>query len=305
VAEATRLKVLAAAKDLGFRPNALARGLRTARTGALGMTTPTFRNPRWGEVARGAFQRALERGFVLVLAEDDDGADMAAAYERLVEGSWIDALLIASYRPDNTVVDRIMQEIPTCFVGRQHLGSNRNVTLDEHATGWLVATRMAELGHQSLAHIAGRPDNEWLARRARGFLDGCSDAGVSGVVVNASTDEEGGLAATKGLLGRSNRPTALLVTNFNQTFGALSAIREAGLTVPHDLSVVSCDDDPVMAFLEPPITSVVRPLRRLGAAAVDAVIEQLETGAYRDVMLPDRATLVERGSLGPAPVRAG
>jgi DNA-binding LacI/PurR family transcriptional regulator len=301
VSEETRLKVMAAVSLLGYRPNAIARGLRTARTAALGLTIPTFRNPRWGELARGAYRRAWERGFVLVIVEDQEGSDMAAAHERLVEERWIDALLIASDRRDNAIVDQIMQEIPTCFVGRQHLGSGRNVTLDEHATGRLVATRMAELGHRRVAHVAGPPDNEWLARRSRGFLDGCKGAGISGVMVNAPIDEQGGETATEQLLGDSIRPTGLFVTNFNQTFGALAAIRHAGLAVPRDISIVSSDDDPVLAFLEPPITCVARPMVELGAAAVDAVIEQLETGVHRDILLPDRATLVERGSLGRAP----
>jgi LacI family transcriptional regulator len=301
VAEDTRLKVLAAARSLGYRPNAMARGLRTARTATLGMMIPTFRNPLWAEVTRGAFRRAWEVGLVLVVVEDQETDDVEPAFERLVRQSRIDGLLVASYRAHQALGDRYREGVPTVFVGRQKVGSDRNVTLDEAATGKMVGERIVALGHRNIAHITGPSDNDWLARRAVGFAAGCATAGVEPAIVHTSLDEEGGLTAAGSLLEQPERPTALFVTNFNQTFGVLAAIRRHGLRVPDDISVVTCDDDPVMAYLDPPITGVHRPLEELGAAAVDAVLGQLETGVHRDIRLTDPATIVERASLTAHP----
>jgi LacI family transcriptional regulator len=175
------------------------------------------------------------------------------------------------------------------------------VTLDEYATGQLVAARLAELGHRRAGHITGPGDNEWLARRAAGFVEECRRRGVHAVVTQTSLDEAGGLAATDQLLGMRHRVTALFVTNFNQTFGAMASIRAHGLAVPADISFVTSDDDPVMAYLETPLTAVHRPLGELGAAAVDALMEQLEDNVHHDVTLQTPAVLVERASLAPPP----
>jgi DNA-binding LacI/PurR family transcriptional regulator len=91
----TRLRIKAAAEELGYRPNAVARALRLASTGALGMLIPSLRNPVYAEITRGAFERAWERNFVVLLAEDRGGGDAERAYERLVESGRIDGLLIA------------------------------------------------------------------------------------------------------------------------------------------------------------------------------------------------------------------
>jgi LacI family transcriptional regulator len=301
VAPATRERVLLAARQLGYRPNAIAQGLRTARTATIGMVIPTFRNPVWAEVTRGAFQRAWERGVVLVLVEDDAADEVEAPGVRLVRQSRVDGLLIASYQPGDRTADWLLQEVPTCYVGRQKVGSGRNVTLDEYATGQLVAARLAELGHRRAGHITGPGDNEWLARRAAGFVEECRRRGVHAVVTQTSLDEAGGLAATDQLLGMRHRVTALFVTNFNQTFGAMASIRAHGLAVPADISFVTSDDDPVMAYLETPLTAVHRPLGELGAAAVDALMEQLEDNVHHDVTLQTPAVLVERASLAPPP----
>src|SRR5436190_1397964 len=95
----TRDRILEAARELRYRPNALARALKTATTGAIGLLVPSLRNPVYSAIIRGAFDRAWERSFVVLLAEDLDESSAQQAYERLVQEGRIDGLMIASTRP--------------------------------------------------------------------------------------------------------------------------------------------------------------------------------------------------------------
>ena len=103
------------------------------------------------------------------------------------------------------------------------------------------------------------------------------------------------------LLSRGPRPTALGVGSLNQLFGVMAALREAGVGVPGEMSVVSFDEDECLAFLEVPVTSVSMPLAELGAAAVDALINRIEGVAAGDVMIREPMSLMQRGSVAPPP----
>lgn len=122
-------------------------------------------------------------------------------------------------------------------------------------------------------------------------------SGLTATTVTAGLDEAAGFDATLKLLEADPPPTAVFVTNFNQMFGALAAIRQAGLTIPDDVSVVVCDNDPIVAYLSPAITAVSRPLEDLGAGAVDALLRQLQGDPHQDVVIAEPPTLVHRGSV--------
>jgi LacI family transcriptional regulator len=103
------------------------------------------------------------------------------------------------------------------------------------------------------------------------------------------------------LLRRKRRPTAVYVANLNQAVGALAAIREVGVRVPDELSVLCHDDDPICDYLGVPLTAIRMPLYELGATAVDVLLEQVEGGRPRDVQVAVEPELVVRSSTGPAP----
>ena len=170
----TRLRIEEAATRLRYRPNAMARGLKLASTGALGLLVPSLRNPVYSAIIRGAFDRAWERQFVVLLAEDIGASSAQQAYERLVEEGRIDGLLIASARPGSPLFDHLVDDpIPCVFVNRRHLGSGRNAAMREEDAGRLAAEHLLGLGHTRLAHISGpagaghRPPPRRRLRRGR------------------------------------------------------------------------------------------------------------------------------------------
>ena len=303
VRPATRQRILDAARELQYRPNAIARGLKLASTGTLGLLVPSLRNPVNSPIIRGAFDRAWERGFVLVLAEDTGESETAAeAYARLVEEGRIDGILVQSARLGDSHLDVFASGLVPCvFMDRCEPGSGRNVSMRDADAGGLVAAHFLELEHRSLAHLAGPEDLDTVARRRNGFVDRSRDEGLEPVVVSSGLSEDEGHRAMLGLLAVEPAPTAVYIANINQALGAVAAVRESGRRMPEELSLVCHDDDPVCAFLDPPLTAVRMPLMELGRAAVDALIGQIDGGRRRDVVIDTPPELVLRRSTGPAP----
>jgi LacI family transcriptional regulator len=298
----TRERILDVARQLRYRPNALARGLKLASTGALGMLVPSLRNPVLSAIIRGAFERAWERDFVVVLAEDTSETAGQAAYERLVNEGRIDGLLVTSARPGSPLLERFLEHhVPTVFVNRRHPGSRRNVSMREEDAGRLAAEHLLELGHRRLAHLAGLSDLDTARRRKEGFAAATVAAGAQVEVAHAPFEERGGYEGMRALLATDPRPTGVFVSNINQAVGSLAGARAAGFAAPADLSVVTYDDDPVAEFLEPPLSVIRMPLFELGVRSVDALLAQLEGEPPSDVVVETPPELVRRASTAPPP----
>lgn len=297
----TRQRILKVAERLRYRPNAIARGLKTASAGAVGLLVPSLRNPVLSEITRGAFARAWERGYVVLLAEDRQNSTALSAYERLVGEGRIDGILIASARPDSPLMEHFGTDgVPCVFVNRRLPGSHRNVSMREEDAGRIAAEHLIALGHRRLAHLSGPEELDTAARRRTGFCEAAAEAGLKVRVQPAPFEERGGYEAMKKLL-KGRPPTGVFVSNINQAVGAMAGVRARGLTIPGDLSLVSYDDDPVGEYLEAPLTVVAMPLHELGEAAVDSLIDQIEGETPEDVVVETAPRLVIRRSTGPPP----
>lgn len=300
----TRARVIAAAERLGYHPNAMARSLKTSSSGAIGMLVPSLRNPFWSQVMRAVVRRAWERELVVLVAEDTGDEETEKAYERLLAQARIDGLIVTSASAHSSFPRRVIESgAPCVFAGRGVAGSGRNVRLAEEPVSRLSVEHFARLGHSCVGHATGPVDaSDIIERRVTSFQAAAKEFGVRGRIERGSLDEAGGAAATERLLAAEQAPTAILVTNFNQVFGALAAIRARSLEIPRDVSVIAADDDPVFDFLQPPQTAFRRDHAELGTAAVDALLEQMAGSPARDVELSSPPALIERGSTARPPL---
>ena len=292
-------RILATARQQGYRPNALARALKRRRTGAFAFVVPLLRNPIWSILQGGALQRARERGYVVMIMEEPiEDARPPGAYRYLVEESRADGLLLATPLrvPEHAGG---VTAVPHVYVNRRGPDRGNDVVMDEPGAVRLFLDCSAGLGHRHFALIDGRAEVDTVHRRVAAARRTCSAEGWSLAVRHAEATEDGGYDATVRLLRRGPRPTALGVGSLNQLFGVMAALREAGVSVPGEMSVVSFDEDECLAFLEVPVTSVSMPLAELGAAAVDALINRIEGAAAGDVMIREPMSLVQRGSVAP------
>ena len=297
IASTTRSRVTEAAQRLRYRPNAVARGLKLADTRSLGLLSPSLRNPVLADIIHGAVARAWERNLVVLLAEDTGDAAAHLAYERLVEEGRIEGLLVASARLDDEMSERLVADgIPCVFVNRRFVGSNRNVSMREEDAGKLAARHLLERGHSHIVHIAGPTDLDTANRRTTGFVAELAAAGITPTITHASYTEAAALEAARVLLGVSPRPSAMFVSNLNQAIGALAGIRISGATAPGQVSLITCDDDPILEHLEVPVTAIRMPLLELGRVAIDALLNQIRGEAPTDRVIETEPVLVVRQS---------
>jgi LacI family transcriptional regulator len=299
-------RILTTARTQGYRPNALARALRRDRTGAFAFVVPLLRNPIWVRLQRGALQRADERGYVVMMMEEpDDALKPLGAYRYLVEESRADGLLLATALrltgPDSGVRD-----VPHVYVNRRGPDRGNDVVMDEAGAVRLFIEHVAGLGHRSVVLIDGPREVDTVHRRVAAARRHGAAHGLEVTIRHTRATEEGGWDTTRDMLRAGPLPTACAVGSINQLFGVLAALRDAGVSVPHDVSVVSFDEDECLAFLEVPVTSVCMPLAELGAAAVDALIARIEGSPVDgspvgDVLIRSPMYLVPRASVAPPP----
>jgi LacI family transcriptional regulator len=235
---------------------------------------------------------------VMIMEEPIEDPRPPGAYRYLVEESRADGLLLAT---PLRIAEHAggVTAVPHVYVNRRGPDRGNDVVMDEPGAVRLFLDCAAGLGHRHFALIDGRAEVDTVHRRVAAARRTCSAEGFSLAVRHAEATEDGGYDATVRLLRRGPRPTALGVGSLNQLFGVMAALREAGVSVPGEMSVVSFDEDECLAFLEVPVTSVSMPLAELGAAAVDALINRIEGAAAGDVMIREPMSLVQRGSVAP------
>jgi DNA-binding LacI/PurR family transcriptional regulator len=296
----TRERVVRAARELNYRPHAAARGLKRAETGALGLLVPPLTNPVYVRIIRGAFERALESDFVVLLVEDVDPLRAEETASRLVQAGRIDGLMVASARPGHPLLRWLRRRnVPHVFMNRGVPGSGRNVVMDEARASGAAVEHLASLGHRRFGHVAGPFELDTARRRATAFREHAARLELEVEVVEGEFDEAGGVAAARALLHRHPELTALYASTLSQAVGVLHAAWELGLEVPADLSLIAYDDMPLAQYLRPPLTTVSMPLAELGAAAVDALVDQLVGGPARDVTVEKDPQVMVRSSTAP------
>lgn len=298
----TRARVIEAARELHYRPHAAARGLKRAKTGALGLLVPPLTNPVYVRIIRGAFEQALELDFVVLLVEDVEPGQAEQSTSRLIQAGRIDGLMIASAQPDHPLLDSpSLQRLPHVFVNRAVAGSGRNVVMDEMSASAAALDHLVALGHRRVGHVAGPRELDTARRRAVGFRKHASALSVQAEVAEGDFGESGGATAARKLLHEHPELTALYASTLSQAVGVFHAAWELQRVVPSDLSVIAYDDMPLADYMRPPLTTIRMPLAELGAAAVEALVSQLSGDEPRDVTVAERPQVVIRSSTAPPP----
>jgi LacI family transcriptional regulator len=300
----TRERILAAAREFNYRPNAFARGLKLARTTTLGMVVPNLAYPVNAEIIRGAERRAAAAGYVMLLADSEEFLQAGEAFERLLRERRVDGLLIASATTSEAALAELAREgFPFVLVNRRVGRLGPSVTVDDSRGMQLGVEHLIALGHRRIAHIAGPKDADTARRRLAGFRAAIREAGLrlpSALVSEASMDEESGYAAMERLLAETPRPTAVAVWSLASAVGALAAARRRRISVPAELSFVGFHDAPIASYLDPPLTTVRMPLREMAERSVDVLLELVAGERASSFVVETAPVLVERASTAPA-----
>jgi LacI family transcriptional regulator len=299
VAPATRVRVEEVIRELGFRPNGLARSLRVRRSDTVALIIPDITNPFYPVLARGLEDALPDRHRTLICntdaARDRELDFVADAFDRHVDGM----IVVAFHLGASDLEEIVRSGLPIVSVGGAiddpRVDSVR--TDDEH--GAFEATRfLIDRGHRRIGLIRGAEGPG--VRRMAGYHRALEDAGVASdpsLVVVADWTRQGGREAMLRLADEPERPTAVFCANDLLAIGAMDAAAARGLSIPGDLALVGFDDIEAAALVSPPLTTVLNPAYEAGQAAGRLLLDRLSgryDGERRSIVL--RSRLVERRS---------
>jgi DNA-binding LacI/PurR family transcriptional regulator len=269
----TREHVQAIARELGYRPNRLARALPTGRTGMVAVLVPDITNPHNFGLVRGAEAQARAAGSTLIIADTQGRPELESLHlDRL--GSSVDGFVLASSRLPDGELRTLAERSPVVLFNRRVDGLASLVTDSADGSRQIVEHLLA-LGHRSLAYLAG-PSAAWSdGERWRALSEHAEAAGARIVRCGpfAPTLDGGPAAADVGL---ATRATALIAFNDLLAIGVLRRLAERGIAVPGQLSVVGYDDIFGSDFCSPPLTTVAGPVDEAGRALVDVLLSGRE-----------------------------
>ena len=301
VSEAKRRAVLAAAAELDYRPNAVARSLVQRRTRVLGVLLSDLHNTFFADVLDGIAGRAGERGYKAMLNTGNRApSGEADAIETLLELR-ADGLILAGPRLETARITEAARTAPVVLVARTVAASAVDcVSNDDVAGATLAVEHLVQLGHRRIAHIDGGAGAGAEARK-QGFTKTMRRHGLASQARTARGDytEEGGVQGVAALLARGTRPTAILAANDLSAIGALDALTRNVLRVPEDISLVGYDNTSLAGLRHSDLPTIDQPREAMGRTAVDLLLERLENRrkASRRVVMPP--TLVVRGTTAP------
>lgn len=296
----TEERIQAAARELNYRLNPMARALPTGRTRTLGLLLADITNPMFFNVVRGAEREATRRGYTLVLAESQESGEREAeAAERVMPS--VDGLVLVTTRLADAQIRDLAERRPLVVINREVEGVHSVVAELDPGIEQTVA-HLAHLGHTALAYLSG-PANSWMnrARRERVLLTAPRHGMAVTDIGPAAPTLEGGRAALDAVLGSG--ATAVLAYNDLMAIGLMRAAQERGLAIPGQLSVVGFDDIFGSDFTSPQLSTVRTPLGRIGEDAVRRALDLIDDAptAPAPEGEPLCTELIVRGSTGPAP----
>jgi LacI family transcriptional regulator len=301
VLPATRERVLEAIDRLGYRPNAIARGLVTSSTGLVGVVVSNITNPFYPELLEAIAARLAERRLKMVLHNGVDHEDEVV--RRLLEQRVDGIVLTSSSLRSGVVAELTQRRVPFVLVNRTVDDAACDSVSGENAGGGaLAAEHLLELGHRRIALIAGSPQASTSRDRVAGFRSALRRAGVPlprELVANGDFRFEPAYAAARGLLSLDRPPSAIFCANDLMAFAALSAAHRAGVPVPDRLSLVGFDALPMSGWEPFELTTVRQPLPEMARAAVGLLAARIADPERPVQRLVLASSLIVRATTGP------
>jgi DNA-binding LacI/PurR family transcriptional regulator len=305
----TRGRIFEAARTLRYRPNALARGLRTRRTDTIGLIIPSLDNVGFSEVTHGIQAAAAGAGKLVMVVEADALQRTADGhlehYGRLITDGRLDGLIVAFATLDDQFVTHLAERnLPLVLVNRRTSGFHGSVVVDDELGSVMAVRHLIELGHRRIGLVGLEAETDTARRRERGYRRAMEEGGLvvnEAWVVNAPPNEAGGREAIARLLSipAETRPTAIFAASLLGAIGVLAGIRDAGFAVPDDVSLIAFNDHPLAAHLSPPLTTIRMPNRRMGTEAVRMLLDAVDGKPVHDLMIDDKPEIVIRASTAP------
>ena len=302
----TAAKIRKIADETGYRASAVARGLVTRRTRTIGLVVTTADDPFAAEVVCGIEQAANDHGYAVFLASSNADPERERKVVQALAERRVDGIVVTSSRVGALYVPLLKElNVPIVLVNDQYPGAFVHSVLIENVEGSRAAAEhLIALGHRRIAYVGDRLGYQSDAERLAGYKEALAEARIefnAALAVEGDGKPEAAIEAVDRLLALPDPPTAICCYNDMTALGAMRAIRARGLRVPEDVSVTGFDDLFFAAYLQPTLTTVRQPMRRMGQTAMENLFRLMsgeETVAQGNMRVWVKAELIVRASTG-------
>ena len=281
VNEETAARVLRAADELGYRPNPIARGLKTNRSQTIGVLVPDLMNPLFAAIVRGIEDRLSPAGYTLLITNTDNDLERERSEFQAMRARQVDGFITATAQRDHRLITEVVGEDAKVVLVNRSVDDNAlpAVTVDDRAGARLAVEHLIDLGHRRIAHLAGPRDVSTGFRRHQGFVETMRERGLEVdpelVLFSDGFIEPEGVRVCRELLARGAEFTAIVAGNDLMALGCYDALAEHGVRCPDDVSVVGFNDMPFADRFQPALTTVRIPHYEIGAAGADLMLALL------------------------------
>jgi LacI family transcriptional regulator len=305
-----REAVEAAIKKLRFKPNLVAKSLRSGVSMAIGLLAQDFDSPYASRAAKGVEDELMSSGYTPILISGHWDRDDETDRVRLLMSRNIDGIVVIGGRLSNQQLLDLSNQQPVVVIGRECHGPRlRSLNVDQRQGGYMATRHLIELGHRRIAHIAGLEYLPDAVARTQGFMDAHRDADLpvdQRLIVRGDFSELGGMKTMQALLDSGVGLTAVFAANDQTLNGARLVLYERGIDVPKTISLVGFDGLPPSEFCVPPTTTVRQPIYEMGCTAARELLRLLEVTQLNETPIgPLELQLVVRGTTAPPPRSRG
>ncbi len=282
VSEALRHRVLAAVDALGYTPDRIARSMTLGRTMTIGLVVSDVTNPFFTSVARGVEDAAREGGYGILLCNTDEDPEIEKTQLNILRERRVDGILLAPAGGESSHIQSLVDGGSTMVLIDRHIkGVDAPSVQVENAGATAEATRyLLSLGHRDIAIVVGKPSVSTSEERLQGYVQAHHDALLSprpDLVFGGRYAQEGGYDSGAAIARMEPRPSAVISCNNVMTTGLLLALRDAGVRIPEDISLISFDDLPYFTLLDHPLTAIQQPMYELGHVACNLLLDILRS----------------------------
>jgi LacI family transcriptional regulator len=304
VSDETRTRVEAAITELSYIPNMVGQALRHKLTGAIGLVVSDITNPFAIQQVTGVSRAARERGFTVIFAQTESDPEEEMRQLRSMIERRVDGIILSPVRNTPDSVDFVAAARRNIVVLGYPMPNNDVdvVRCDSRAASRQATEHLIRLGHRRIAMLSGDPLIVTARERAEGYEDAIRGAGLQPDVRYGAFTVASGLEMASAILDAGTRPTALVTASNFIALGAAQAARQAGLSIPADLSVTTFDNSSTDVVLDPFFTGVIQPVFQMSEAATMLLIDRIQhrhVGPGRDMVMP--TTFEIHGSTAPPP----
>ena len=304
----TAERVLAAAEELGYTPNPIARGLKTNRSYTIGVLIPDLTNPLFPPILRGIEDRLETAGYTPLVANTDNDPERELLDSQAMRARQVDGIIAATARRDHRLHDALLEAgVDLVLVNRRQPELPvSSATADDRLGLRLAVEHLVSLGHERIAHLAGPLDFSTGLDRYESFIEAMEQAGLEAdpklILKSEAFTESEGTRLCEELLAGGRDFTAIAAANDLLALGCLDVFAERGIDCPGDVSVIGFNDMPFAARFQPPLTTIHIPHYEIGSAAAELMLERLHDADAEPREVKLEPTLVVRESTA-APVR--